>query len=362
MADLQPIIIKKVYKSGGGHGGGAWKIAYADFVTAMMAFFLLLWLLNSVTQEQLEGISNYFAPTSASSSQSGSGDILAGKTIGEQGVSQQDASRPSVVVDLPPPKVGAADIQDVQEGDASAQKLDELQKQQEEQQFKKAEKALKEAINSAPQLKQLAKSLLIDDTPEGLRIQLIDQEGLAMFPSGGSDMYLHARKVLELVSQVIQEMPQDIAISGHTDAVPFVTDDGYSNWELSADRANNARRVLEHLGVDDKRIARVVGRADTEPLMADDPKNARNRRLSIVLLRGTGVQPEPQAPQDTTAPQAPQENTQQQPSSSGSIVAPIEPIVAPIAAPDVAPIAAPDNGAGANDQPAPSPLFDDQKN
>ena len=104
MADLQPIIIKKVYKSGGGHGGGAWKIAYADFVTAMMAFFLLLWLLNSVTQEQLEGISNYFAPSTASSSSSGSGDILAGKTIGEEGVSQVDASRPSVVVDLPPPR------------------------------------------------------------------------------------------------------------------------------------------------------------------------------------------------------------------------------------------------------------------
>ncbi|NQU57644.1 MAG: flagellar motor protein MotB [Rhodospirillales bacterium] len=336
MADQQPIIIKKVYKSAGGHGGGAWKIAYADFVTAMMAFFLLMWLLNSVTQEQLEGISNYFAPTTASSSQSGSGDILAGKTIGEEGVSEQDASRPSVVVDLPPPKVGAADIQDVEDGEAASQKLEELQKQQEEAQFAKAEDTLKEAIESSPQLKQLAKSLLIDDTPEGLRIQLVDQEGLAMFPSGGSDMYLHARKVLELVAQVIQEMPQNIAISGHTDAVPFVTNDGYSNWELSADRANNARRVLEHLGVADKRIARVVGRADTEPLMADDPKNARNRRLSIVLLRGTGKQP---------VPELPAEETQAQPSPSGSIVAPV---------------ATPPKAAVASEPPASSPLFDDE--
>jgi chemotaxis protein MotB len=182
MADLQPIIIKKVYKSGGGHGGGAWKIAYADFVTAMMAFFLLMWLLNSVTQEQLEGISSYFAPTTASTSQSGSGDVLAGKTIGEEGVSQQDASRPSVVVDLPPPKVGSADIQDVEDGEASTQKLEELQKQEEEAQFEKAEETLNEAIQSVPQLKQLAKSLMIDSTPKGLSIQLVDQEGLAMFP------------------------------------------------------------------------------------------------------------------------------------------------------------------------------------
>ncbi len=296
MADQQPIIIKKVYKSGGGHGGGAWKIAYADFVTAMMAFFLLLWLLNSVTQEQLEGISAYFAPSTASTSASGSGDILAGKTIGEEGVSQVDASRPSVVVDLPPPKVGAADIQDIEEGEASSEQLEELQKQQEEAQFEKAEEALNEAIQAVPQLKQLAKSLMIDNTPEGLRIQLVDQEGLAMFPSGGSEMYLHTRKVLELVAQVIQEMPQNVAISGHTDAVKFVSDNGYSNWELSADRANNARRVLKDLGVTEDRVARVVGRADTEPLMPEDPENARNRRLSIVLLRGTGVQPLPEQP------------------------------------------------------------------
>jgi chemotaxis protein MotB len=346
MADLQPIIIKKVYKSGGGHGGGAWKIAYADFVTAMMAFFLLMWLLNSVTQEQLEGISSYFAPTTASTSQSGSGDVLAGKTIGEEGVSQQDASRPSVVVDLPPPKVGSADIQDVEDGEASTQKLEELQKQEEEAQFEKAEETLNEAIQSVPQLKQLAKSLMIDSTPKGLSIQLVDQEGLAMFPSGGSDMYSHARKVLELVSKVILEMPQNIAISGHTDAVPFVTKDGYSNWELSADRANNARRVLKQLGVNQDRVTRVVGRADTEPLMPDDPKNARNRRLSIVLLRGTGVQAVPEAASETEAPVekdtfieiSPGKDTPQEQDT---------PIVAPAEVQQ-------------NDQPAFSPLFDDE--
>jgi len=293
MAEQQPIIIKKVYKSGGGHGGGAWKIAYADFVTAMMAFFLLMWLLNSVTQEQLEGISNYFAPAATSAQMSGSGDILGGKTIGEPGAMEQAASQPTVTVELPPPKAGSGEL-DGEKDSPSDSEYEELKEQFEQEQFEEAAAELHEKIQSIPQLKQLAKSLLIENTPEGLRIQLVDQEGLAMFPSGGSDMYLHTKKVLELVKEVILEMPQDIAISGHTDAVKFVTDNGYGNWELSADRANNARRNLEEMGVPEDRVARVVGRAATEPLLKEDPENARNRRLSIVLLRGTGEQELPE--------------------------------------------------------------------
>ncbi len=291
MADqLQPIIIKKIKKGGGGHGGGAWKIAYADFVTAMMAFFLLLWLLNSVTQEQLEGISNYFAPTAASNSTSGSGGVLGGKTMGEEGAMEQSASRPSVAVDLPPPKSGATDLETDENAGATDQTLEEIQAKKEEQQFEDAEKTLKKAMQGIPQLKELADSLVIDNTPLGLRIQLVDQEGLAMFPSGGSEMYLHTRKVLELVAKVIIKMPQQIAISGHTDSTKFINENGYSNWELSADRANDARRVLKDLGVPENRVARVVGRAATEPLMPEDPTNPRNRRLSIILLRGTGHQ------------------------------------------------------------------------
>jgi len=325
MADqLQPIIIKKVKKSGGGHGGGAWKIAYADFVTAMMAFFLLLWLLNSVTQEQLEGISNYFAPVSTSKSTSGSGGILGGKTLGEQGAMEQSASRPSVTVDLPPPKSGATDLQTNQDAGATQDNLEQLQQQKEEQQFQEAEKSLNTAIQGIPQLKDLAKSLLIDDTPEGLRIQLVDQEGLAMFPSGASDMYLHTRKVLELVAKVINKMPQKIAISGHTDATKFVNGSGYGNWELSADRANDARRVLRELDVPDDRIARVVGRAATDPLMPEDPTNARNRRLSIVLLRGTGQQ---KTPAQTENQPPPDEPVQPQPQSI------VEPMTAPVVEP-----------------------------
>lgn len=283
-----PIIIKKVKKVVGGHGGGAWKIAYADFVTAMMAFFLLLWLLNSVTQEQLEGISNYFAPVSASMATSGSGGILGGQVMSEEGAATSMTAQDSVTVELTPPKAGeGGEAESEDETDPS--NMSEQEKQAvEEEQFNEAKDTLEETLNSMPQLKQFAESLMVDNTPEGLRIQIVDQDGLAMFPSGGAEMYLHTRRIIEMVSKIILKMPQKLAISGHTDAVPFVTQSGYSNWELSADRANSARRELLHFNIPEERIGRIVGRAATEPLIVDDPKNSRNRRLSIVLLRGTG--------------------------------------------------------------------------
>lgn len=286
------IIIKKVKKGGHAHHGGAWKVAYADFVTAMMAFFLLLWLLGSVSQEQLEGISEYFSPASPTATTSGSGDIMGGKVAGEEGAMEVSATRPSVTLNLPPPKAGEGGEQDESEDKESseAEEAEEKLREQEEQEFEEAADSLRQAIQSIPALKELAKSLLIDNTPEGLRIQIVDQEGLAMFPSGGSDMYLHTKKVLELVAKVIVAMPQKIKVAGHTDATKFVTASGYSNWELSADRANASRRALIDLHVPESRFSMVVGMADTEPLLVDDPENPRNRRLSLVLLRGTGNQ------------------------------------------------------------------------
>ena len=294
-AAKQPIIIKKIKKGGHGHHGGAWKIAYADFVTAMMAFFLLLWLLNSVTQESLEGISNYFAPVSTSQTTSGSGDILQGKTITEEGISANATARDSVTVDLPPPKAGTGG--DLSEGEAESkaqpteEDLEAQAARKEQEAFEDAQEELQKTLESVPQMRQLKNSLLVDNTPEGLRIQLIDRDGLAMFPSGSSKMFLHTERLLELVSKVILSMPQDISISGHTDATPFSGQD-YGNWELSSDRANSARRALESFGVPDARIQRVVGKSATDPLIAEDPKHPSNRRLSIILLRGTGREAE----------------------------------------------------------------------
>ncbi len=295
-AGKSPIIIKKVNKGDHGHHGGAWKIAYADFVTAMMAFFLLLWLLNSVTQEQLEGISNYFAPVSVSQSTSGAGGILGGQTTSEDGASQNTSSRDSVTVDLPPPKAGTGgeDSAETQaEGDGGggtdAEAAAELLRQQEQQQFQQAKEQLEATVDSIPQLRRMKDSLLIDNTPDGLRIQLVDKDGLSMFPSGGSELFLHTKRLLELAAEIIKSLPQNVSISGHTDAVPFGGGGDYGNWELSSDRANAARRWLQEIDIPEERIDRVVGKAATEPLIPENPRHPSNRRLSVILLRGTGA-------------------------------------------------------------------------
>ncbi len=290
-AAKSPIIIKKINKGGHGHHGGAWKIAYADFVTAMMAFFLLLWLLNSVTQEQLEGISNYFAPVTASQSTSGSGDILGGQTITEEGAAQNTTSRDSVTVDLPPPKAGSGGQDNAETKDGSTpdeETAAEVLKQKEQEQFEDAKEQLEATLESIPQLKAMKDSLLIDNTPEGLRIQLVDKDGLSMFQSGSAELFLHTKKLLEVAAEIIKKLPQNIAISGHTDSTRFGGGGDYSNWELSADRANAARRWLMQIGITEDRFDRVVGKAATEPLVADNPSHPSNRRLSVIMLRGTG--------------------------------------------------------------------------
>lgn len=315
----QPIIIKRIKKGGHGHHGGAWKVAYADFMTAMMAFFLLLWLLNSVTEEQLQGISDYFAPSSMSTSSSGAGGMLGGTTIGEGAMTSQ-ASAPSAPLTLPPPTIGSGGdaMTDPKEGAESGategaqdfgsgnrndegtnqeqnqnppqmpseRQLQEARAQQEQKQFEQAQEALKQAINSIPELRKMADSLMVDNTPEGLRIQIVDQDGLTMFPSGSAAMFGHTRALIDLISRVVKQLPgEKIAISGHTDSVPFSGRSDFGNWELSTDRANATRRALLASGVPPDRIDRVVGRAATDPLIEKDPTNPRNRRISIVLLR-----------------------------------------------------------------------------
>jgi len=311
-----PIIIKRIKKGGAGHHGGAWKVAYADFVTAMMAFFLLLWLLNAVTEEQLTGVSNYFAPTMASDSTSGANGVLGGQTIGE-GAQVNQTSSPTLVQSLPPSSLsqdgddlstpspqqqspdqqgGAGQDQGQgqgqQPGTVSEQEFKETMAKREQQRFDKAKEMLENAVKGIPELKQYQGSMMVDNTPEGLRIQITDQEGLAMFPSGSSAPYGHTRAMLDMVSRVIRQLPDNrISISGHTDAVPFRDPSGYTNWELSADRALASRRILVAAGVPESRIDRVVGRADQDPLEKADPKGVRNRRISIILLRDSDLGP-----------------------------------------------------------------------
>lgn len=300
MAEGQQIIIKRVKKVAGGAHGGAWKVAYADFVTAMMAFFLLLWLLNAVTEEQLTGISNYFAPSMASKSASGAGGILGGQVIG-QGAQVSMTSSPSLVQHLPPSSIGpggedlTSAATEPMEG-MSEEEFREKMAEREQQKFDKAKNVLENALRGIPELQKFEGSLLVDNTPEGLRIQITDQEGLAMFPSGSSAMFGHTRSLLDLVSRIVNQMPNKISITGHTDAIPFRDPSGYTNWELSADRALASRRALLMSGVPEDRVDRVVGRASSEPLVVDDPKAPRNRRISIILLRENDLTEPPQTP------------------------------------------------------------------
>jgi chemotaxis protein MotB len=313
------VIIKKVKKGGhGGHHGGAWKVAYADFVTAMMAFFLLLWLLNVTTDVQKRGIADYFEPTMAVRSEySGSGGILGGKTIGKPGALPRDSVVPNVAMPIPaerqpdegddgeeagnPSKSGKpSDPQQAEPtrpGDKTdradfAARLDKISEaaaaksaaEREERQFAAAEFALRQAMQDIPDLKNLAENLVVDRTPEGLRIQIVDQDKTSMFPLGSSEMTEPARKLIAVVTQVVQRLPNKLSVSGHTDATPFARSGNYGNWELSADRANASRRALLGAGLPAERIAKVVGLADRDPMVADQPTSPRNRRISMVLL------------------------------------------------------------------------------
>ena len=286
MAEGQTIIIKRVKKGGhGGHHGGAWKVAYADFVTAMMAFFLLLWLLNSVTEEQMSGIADYFSPTAASKAESGSGGVLGGQSMLSPGAMKTPMSQAGVTVSLMPLDSSVDPATEGQPADPKLANAQAIRKKLEQKEFEKAEAALRAAVEASPDLRGFSKNLVVDMTPEGMRIQITDAERSSMFPSGSAEMFPYTQKLLNKIVQVIEKLPNDIAVIGHTDATPYHTASGYSNWELSSDRANASRRALIHAGLPAKRIVRVVGKADKEPFVADDPFSPLNRRISIILLR-----------------------------------------------------------------------------
>jgi len=279
----QPIIIKKVVKGGGGHHGGSWKVAYADFVTAMMAFFLLLWLLGITDEIQREGISDWFknptgikGPGGASTSMiklGGSKDIPKGK--GRK--SEQHAPSEQAIPDA---KVKIVEIE------KDRQRLDQLLEK------------LKAAIESSDQLKNFKDQLLLEITPEGLRVQIVDKANRPMFASGSAELKPYTKVILRKLAKIIQqEVPNRISVSGHTDARPFPKGyieyedrygndyrKPYSNWELSADRANAARRELLKGGMPGNQIGRVVGLGSSVLFDKAHPRNPINRRISIIVM------------------------------------------------------------------------------
>ncbi|PHZ83723.1 flagellar motor protein MotB [Paremcibacter congregatus] len=289
MADeARPIIIKRVKKVSGGSHGGAWKVAYADFVTAMMAFFLMLWLLNATSKDQKKGLADYFTPTTASTeSSSGSGDILGGVSLNTDGAqdSAVTVSIPNTAAEATPPKDAE------EEAKSKEEEFEEMVAKKEQTYFEEMTDDLKTAIQQNPELAQLKNQVLIDITEDGMRIQLVDKDNRPMFRPAKADLYNYAEKMLKQIAKVVIKMPNRISISGHTDATPFSGRSNYSNWELSADRANASRRVLSESGVHSGRLAEVMGKASTEPLLPDQPKRSENRRITILLLRESPTLP-----------------------------------------------------------------------
>ncbi|MBX3510899.1 MAG: OmpA family protein [Hyphomonadaceae bacterium] len=287
----RPILIKKIKKvSGGGHHGGAWKVAYADFVTAMMAFFLLMWLINTTSPEQRRGIAEFFAPASVSRVSSGAGGLLAGTSFAESGV-RHGHSAPVAPASEPQYTSHASDDSrtqsQTQAGGEVAPNEDSLSRARtlrESAEFSRAEVAIRQAMADMPDVAELSRNVIVEQTPEGLRIQIVDQEGRSMFNPGDASPNDRARRLIIAISGAIGQLPNRMTISGHTDG----SQPGgryNSNFELSAARANEARRILMGQGIPSERIYEVAGRADSEPLFADDPTLPGNRRIAITLLR-----------------------------------------------------------------------------
>ncbi|KJV25046.1 flagellar motor protein MotB [Aquitalea magnusonii] len=264
MADesQRPIIVKRIKKGGHGHHGGAWKIAYADFVTAMMAFFLLMWLLGSASQGTLNGIAEYFkTPLKvAMSGGDGAGDAT------------------SVV------KGGGNDLTK-KAGQVNKSSKEQERKVLEKQALDNLQQKIQSSVEQSQVLKDYKNQMKLEMTPEGLKIQIVDEQNRPMFDSGSSRMLPHTRVLLQQLAQQLNQLPNRISISGHTDATPFGNgQNGYSNWELSADRANTARRELVAGGLQDDKVMRVVGVAAANPLIKSNVFSPENRRITIVVL------------------------------------------------------------------------------
>ena len=271
MADdaQRPIIVRrKKRKTKQGHGG-TWKIAYADFVTAMMAFFLLMWLLGSTARGDLDGIAEYFKTPLKVALQGGSSSGDSSHLIKGGG---KDLTRTS------------GQVRNVKDLEAEYQRIEQLR-------FNELKHRIEAAIERNPVLRQFRDQLLLDITPEGLRIQIVDEKNRPMFAVGRAELQPYARDILLEIGQMLNTVDNKVSLAGHTDAMPYASGEkGYSNWELSADRANASRRVLLLGGMAEKRVVRVVGMASAVSLHASDPHDAMNRRISLIVLSRDATQ------------------------------------------------------------------------
>jgi chemotaxis protein MotB len=291
-AKARPIYVKRVKKVAGGHHGGAWKVAYADFVTAMMAFFMVMWLVTAVSKEQRAAIFDYFknpsmepgksakpAPGQMGPGGASTSPINLGGGLDAPKSSPQKTDRIGATVMTEP----ATPIELMTEEQKMAQ-AEELKKLLEKKQLDALMADLKEAIAKSQALQPFKDQLLLDITPEGLRIQILDAQNRPMFDLGSARLKGYTNDILKEVTGYLRTVPNRLSVTGHTDTTPYAGITGYTNWDLSTDRANAARRSMESAGLETERIARVVGLSSSVLFDKENPRSAVNRRISIVVM------------------------------------------------------------------------------
>ena len=273
---IQPIIIKKVKKAAHAHHGGAWKIAYADFVTAMMAFFLLMWLISMTTQEQKNGLAEYFAPGATSPTASGAGGILMGTALDKSGnkssAPRDAATGPTAQDDGRPSWWGNARDREASRPAASVQANHS------------AIASIRQALQNMPEIAELSRNIVIEQTKEGVDVSLVDQDGRSMFREGSVDPYERTRRVLEALAPTLRRLPNRLRVTGHTAAARPGSVGSVEPWSLTTGRALAVRDILSGAGLPNDNFFSVVGRADTEPVFPDNPYLPPNRRVTITLL------------------------------------------------------------------------------
>ncbi len=280
---VRPVIVKKIIVAGhAGHHGGAWKVAYADFVTAMMAFFLLMWLLGATNEKQRKALADYFAPTLVQTKEgsAGSNGFFGGDSI--------------VSVDSYPNRAGQTGTRTITiPKDATGGPKEGGERSKDRERFDTLKLRLEQQMKARKDIRRFAKNIRFTETREGLRIELVDEADFTMFISGTSQMTPDALQLLSQVAGVIADIPNGVIIRGHTDSMPYPKGVDTNNWELSSARAEATRRLLSRTGVDPRRFNRIEGVADREPYIPTDRFDPRNRRLSITLgwANATSINP-----------------------------------------------------------------------
>ena len=269
--DPPPVIVKKITVVAGGHHGGAWKVAYADFVTAMMAFFLLMWLLGATTEKQRKGIADYFTPTLVKMRQqsAGSNGMLGGSSITDaDNYAHRAGQTGTKSMTIPRDTTGGP-----KEGSAYSKRVEHMKEQ------------LEKKLQATEQLRRLAQQVRMIDTAEGIRIDLVDDADFSMFRLGTTILTPDAALLLQVIGETVAPAEGKLSIRGHTDSLPWRSGQQANNWSLSAGRAESTRQELMRHAIPEERFARIEGVAAREPLVQNNPADPRNRRISVLLMR-----------------------------------------------------------------------------